>query len=526
MSDGVEPRPEPTAARGATDLADGEWHRLHPATPLLRGGLAFVAIVGIVIANLRERIVEVFFPSVVCPGGDCEGVDPFEYLIVNNLIVLVLLVVLVVLLLLIGGFALSWRMNTFRITDEVVETRTGILFRTHRQARLDRIQDVTVVRPLFARLFGAARLEIGVAGQGTGVPLAYLGGAQADALRAVILRRAAGARAGETPSTQPAAAGSVVDRRVQEFLAPELDPALATPGSVVRMGAGRLVASTFLSTGTIVAIVVAVAFAVISVIQPRFLFVVAFSVIPAAIGLVSYLVNRITKFLRYSIAGTADGVRVGYGLLTLRNDTIPPGRIHSVAVSQPLLWRPAGWWSVRVNKATRGAQSENGQQPTSTVLPVGSADDVFEVLRLLLPQAPDADVRGLLERGLVGRGDDEFTTSPPRAAVLRLLSWRRNGFALLPDLVVLRRGFIWRELVIVPLARVQSVAAGQGPLERALDLGAVHVHTVAGPITAKVGALARTDAEGFLRDASDASVAAAAADRSHRWRSGEDGPAT
>lgn len=523
MSGLPQPQPAaPTPARAPrTDLADGEWHRLHPATPLLRGGLAFIAIVGVVIANLRERIAEIFFPGVVCPGGDCEGADPFEYLFVENLIVVVLLAVLVVLVLLVGGFTLSWRMNTFRVTGEVVETRSGILFRTHRQARLDRIQDVTVVRPLFARLFGAARLEIGVAGQGSGVPLAYLGGANADALRAVILRRAAGARAGDVAPTEAGPAGSVVDRRMQEFLAPELDPALAT-GSVVRMGAGRLIASTFLSTGTLIATVVVVGVGVVAVLEPRVLVVVVFSVIPGVIGLASYLVTRITKYLRYSIAGTPDGVRVGYGLLTLRNDTIPPGRIHSVAVSQPLLWRPAGWWSVRVNKASRGAPSDSGEQPSSTVLPVGSADDVFAVLRLLLPQASDAEVRGPLERGLTGLGGDEFTTSPPRGAVLRLLSWRRNGFILLPGHVVLRRGFVWRELVIVPLARVQSVAVHQGPLERALDLGAVHVHTVAGPISAKVGALARVDAEGFFRDAAAAAVVAAAADRSHRWRSGED----
>ena len=36
-----------------TNLADGEWHRLHPASPLLRGGLVFIAVLGFIIANLR-----------------------------------------------------------------------------------------------------------------------------------------------------------------------------------------------------------------------------------------------------------------------------------------------------------------------------------------------------------------------------------------------------------------------------------------------------------------------------------------
>jgi putative membrane protein len=105
--------------------------------------------------------------------------------------------------------------------------------------------------------------------------------------------------------------------------------------------------------------------------------------------------------------------------------------------------------------------------------------------------------------------------------VLRWFSWRRNGFALFPGAVLLRRGAIWRELAIVPTPRVQSVAIEQGPLYRALRLAHVHVHTVAGPISPRIGALDAQDAEGLFRDAAVAVVAAAGTDTSHRWRSGE-----
>src|SRR5690606_25199168 len=124
--------------------------------------------------------------------------------------------------------------------------------------------------------------------------------------------------------------------------------------------------------------------------------------------------------------------------------------------------------------------------------------------------------------GLAGKGgDDAFTTSPRRGAVLRWFSWRRNGFALFPGVVLLRRGAIWRDLTIVPTPRMQSVSVEQGPLLRRLRLAAVHVHTVAGPITPRVGALDIAAAEGLFRDVAAAGVAAAAADRTHRWRSGE-----
>jgi putative membrane protein len=529
---------DPAAARKAEDLADGEWHRLHPATPLLRGGIAFVAIVGIVISQLRERLVDLFVPQ----AGDFGGGDPIDLIVRHQLVPIALLVVFGVLLVIIGIFYLSWRMHTFRITGDEVEVRSGILFRTNRKGRLDRIQGVDVTRQVLPRIFGAARLEIKVAGQDANVNLAYLSSRNADALRRVILRRAsglreqtataattgrpdavgagagsAGAAAGAGAAAAGVGAGAVLNQRYQEFTGPELDPSLAPPTSVVQMHPGRLVGSTVLSTSTLwflvilgVAVGMAIGFDVYGVL---------IGLVPALFGLGSVLVRRVTKSLRYSIAGTADGVRVGYGLLSLSNETLPPGRIHSVQVNQELLWRPFDWWEVRVNLASRSRERGQEGRRGTMILPVGNRAEVLKVLELTLPELLAAEgmeplVRAALERG---RPDDGYTISPPRARILRWFSRRRNGFALRPDAVLLRRGGIWRDFVIVPTARMQSVAVRQGPLLRRLRLAAIHVHTVAGPITARLGALDQDDAAAFFRDAAAADVAAAAADRSHRW---------
>ena len=165
----VDPAPVPDPTAGlSTGLAEGEWHRLHPATPLLKGGIALIAILGIVIANLRERLIDLFI-GVGRPDG-----DPIDWLLDEGYLPLALLAVAVVLILFVVGFYLSWRMSTFRITEEVVEVRSGLIFRTNRKARLDRIQGINIVRPFFARLFGAAKLEVNQAGQDANVQLAYL----------------------------------------------------------------------------------------------------------------------------------------------------------------------------------------------------------------------------------------------------------------------------------------------------------------------------------------------------------------
>ncbi|MBA4248705.1 MAG: hypothetical protein C0444_10500 [Microbacterium sp.] len=508
-------------AAASTDFADGEWHRLHPATPLFRGGLAFLAILGVLIVNLRDRFFEIFFDEGEVPlppsGGDLEA-DAIDYIVREELVLVALLAAVGVLLLLIAGFYFSWRLHTFRITNEVVEVRSGILFRTNRKARLDRIQGINIARPFVPRLFGAAKLEISVAGNDANVPLAYLRSADADALRRDILLLASGAqRSGAEPAAAAGGMGGMLDARVSELLSPELDVDLVAPTSIVRMNPGRLIGSTVLSDTMIILVAMLVAIVVTSVVTGELFLLVA--MFPGVIGIGGFLIARVTRSLRYSIAATPDGVRVGFGLLSTTNETLPPGRIHSIKVSQPLLWRPFGWWQVAVNRASRSSQNGAAGQQQTSILPVGNLDDVRAVLRLLLPEVANDASMPVLELGLSGTGTEGgFTVSPRRARVLRWFSQPRNGFALTDTAVLLRRGAIWRSLIAVPYSRTQSVSVHQGPLLRALRLAWVQVHTVAGPILPILGALDRDDAVRLFDEVAASSLRAAATDTSHRWR--------
>jgi putative membrane protein len=492
-------------------LTDGEWHRLHPATPLLKGGFALIVVLGWVVSNLRERLIGLFVPRF-----DDQG-DPVDYIVQHGIILQALLIVTGLLLVLIAGFYVSWRMHTFRITSEVVEVRSGILFRTNRKARLDRIQGINIVRPFVSRLFGAARLEISQAGHDANVHLSYLNSAAADDLRREILRRASGTLAAERAAAVPV--GSVLDRRVSELFAPELDPDAAPPESVVRINLGRLVGSIVLGTGTLFAILLIAG--VITWVSITGRLIVLVFILPSLLGFGSYYVRRFTKSLRYTIAGTPDGIRIGFGLLSTSNETLPPGRIHSVEVSQPLLWRLAGWWQIRVNRASHTSSRGAANQANTTILPVGNLSEVARVLELMLPGVIGPQTSSFIENGTISRGEDGFTNSPRRAAALRPLSWRRNGFAVIPGLLVLRKGAIWRRLIIVPQPRLQSVGLQQGPILRLLRLASIQLHTVSGPITAELGAVDRDAALAFFTEVAEVAVRAGQSDTSHRWRSGE-----
>jgi putative membrane protein len=120
-----------------------------------------------------------------------------------------------------------------------------------------------------------------------------------------------------------------------------------------------------------------------------------------------------------------------------------------------------------------------------------------------------------------GAPDDDFVNSPRRARVFLWFSQRRNGFAMLPGVVLLRQGAVWRQLTVVPEARMQSVAIHQGPVSRMLRLASVRLHTVAGPIVPRIGAVDSVEALRFFREVADAAILSSSADTSHRWRSGE-----
>lgn len=515
MSD--EAVPAPPAEEVRSPLSDGEWHRMHPLTPLVRGGLFLLVVIGIVIANLRERLVEIFVPD--ADGGQPDVV---EYLFDHNLVLVAVGVLLGALVVLLVAFWLSWRFHTFRITDDDVEVRTGVLFRTQRRAPLDRVQGVNLTRPVIARLLGMAKLEVIGAGSDGNVKLEYLSTSHAETIRADILRLASGRRLGAVAAGSPVAgsrmqqAASLVGAGISGIVDGE-DTEAAEPDSVVHIPPGRLAASRLLSTSTLGLLAFLLAVVVGAVLSVPW---VLLTFIPAVLAFGAYSVRAFVRALRYSIAPTPSGVRITFGLFTTVTEILPPGRVHAVAVHQSPLWRPFGWWAITVNRISGRASTDTTAEQLTTVLPVGTREDVARVLALLLPDLDPLDLPLVFAHGMAGpAADDPYATTPRRARLLRPLSWRRNGALLTRDALFFRRGFLWRTLAIFPLARLQSIGLTQGPLDRALGVANLTAHVVAGSVVTTVGVLDRDAAVETWQRAAEGAVLAAAADRTHRWAS-------
>ena len=78
----------------------------------------------------------------------------------------------------------------------------------------------------------------------------------------------------------------------------------------------------------------------------------------------------------------------------------------------------------------------------------------------------------------------------------RYRSW---GYAERAEDLLIRRGFLFRRLSVVPYGRMQFVDVTAGPVERAFGLSTVKLHTAAAATDAKVPGLATAEAE-RLRD--------------------------
>jgi putative membrane protein len=466
----------------STSGADGAWHRLHPLTPLVRGWKVVAVLVAVVAQQRGDELVRSGLPSrqeALISLGVLAGAA------------------------LVGGLygLLAWQRAAYRVDGETLQLHTGVVFRQQRQARLDRLQAVDVVRPLLARFFGLAELKLEVAGgKDSAISLSLLREADAQRLRNTLLARAAGLRyEGEE--------------------APE-----APEHEVLTVPVGRTLESFARSGSALVGVVVLVGGVVVMVVTRQV--AVLAGVLPVLLGVGGAAWGKFTSAFGFRVATSPDGVRLHHGLLTTRAQTVPPGRVQVVRLRQPLLWRSRDWWGLEVNVAGYSGGSGGGNDvgkdsagQENVLLTVGTRAEALLVLRLALPALGPVDDDGgaqvlqAIAAGLTGTDSaGGFVVAPSRTRWLDPIGWRRHGVSVLDDVLLLRRGVLVRELDVVPHARTQSVGVRQGPLQRRLDVATFVAHSTQGPIAPSVAHLP-TDVAGDLLDQQAARGRAARAAR-------------
>lgn len=505
----------------ATDfepVTEHPWQRLHPLSPLLRGGLVLVVIAGIIIANFRDRLISLVVAEEYIGGGAAvTEADVFDYLVEADLLLLAMLVCLGVIILCVVIAWVIWRFHTYRITAEVVEERSGVVFRQHRRAPLERIQSVNLQRPLIARLLGLTQLEIQTAGQGGKVTLSYLGFQTAKDVREDILQRAARSRdLAATPSVGKRGlrngAGQLIERRAAEIFDADVDAAAVDTGSIVSVPVGRLIGSIALSWDLWVPVLLVLASIVSAILWDPFFLTM---IIPAAFITVAVVFTSFNRGFRFTLSGTSEGVRIGAGLTATTTESIPFGRIHAIEARQPLGWRPCGWWKVRITTAGHGLAQGGQNKLQNLVLPVGTLADVERVFATLMPGSADSERQlSALHHGLLGSGDaGGYVPAGSRAPWVLWFGARRAGIRvdhgeqLTHTSLRMRRGAMNRSLIVLPLVRAQSLQLQRPFAQRALGLATITAHTVLGPVQVYLRGLELDSARGFFSEVETAMLA-------------------
>ncbi|MFI6002440.1 PH domain-containing protein [Streptomyces sp. NPDC051366] len=410
------------AAESAAEAAGapaGE-RRLHVLTPLRRAWVPIAATVGVVVQQGEQ--VERWVRGL--PSG-------LRALTVAGLVVVFGLY----------GF-LSWWFTHYAVTDTELRIRSGLLFRRTAHIRLDRIQAVDVTRPLLARVAGVAKLRLDVIGTEDKDELAFLDEREAVALRAELLARAAGFAPAEA-----VALGEAPQRELLRVRPADLAVSLLLTLSAWAALAAGLIApvAVWWFSGNRWATIA--------------------TLLPMLGGLWSGTAGRFLAEFDWRVAESPDGLRLDHGLLDRAHETVPPGRVQTVRIVEPLLWRRRDW--VRVELAVAGSKNE-------VLVPVASRAAAQAVVARVLP---GVDLEALA-----------FGRSPKTGSRWVVpVWWKGYALAVSADVFAARKGLLCRRTEIVPHAKVQSVRLTQGPWERARGVADVHVDTGAGgTVTARL----------------------------------------
>ncbi|WP_326598415.1 PH domain-containing protein [Streptomyces sp. NBC_01803] len=401
----------------------GRGKRLHPLTPWRRAWAPLAGLFAVAAQNAEQ--LRAWTTSL--------GLGP-------------LLLLLVTFCACAAGYGwLSWRVTRYLVTDTELRIRTGLLFRRTAHLRLDRIQSVDITRPLLARALGVAKLKMDVVGSGSADELAFLDENEARDLRAELLARAAGI----APEAAPTA-GEAPARVLYRVESKALVWALALLGGAWGFLLAALVVTPLIWVAT------DSVFAAVVVVLPML----------AAIWRAS-LGGFLTQY-GWTVSESPDGLRLDHGLLQRDHATVPPGRVQSVRIVEPLLWRARGW--VRVELEVAGGGNEGG---------------------LLVPVAPRPVAAALIGRILPAVDIDQALASvhaAPRRARWAVPFWRVGyGHGVTDAVFVARQGRLRRRHTLVPHAKVQSVRLTQGPWAQRLRLSDIHVdHGANGTATARL----------------------------------------
>ena len=429
--------------------------RLHPA-----------AIAVLALNALREAA----FPIVILFGASIAGRGLDTAALQRSALYLVLGVAIASLM----GY-LRWRSTSYRVDEQGVHFKTGIVSTKQTTVPLSRIQGLDTVAGPVQRLFGVVALAVQSAGGGSKgeIVLEAVGPEAVERIRAAV----------GDPRPEVAEAPAPIERRLgrRELVVAALTagqlgvvlPVLAAStqlfGNVISSerdikGASRLLPDTPGGWELALAGLLLAAWAL------------------SALG-------TIVSFAGFAVARDGDRLHIRRGLLQRSDAVVPVRRIHAVRVVEGVLRRPFGLATLRLEVA--GYAEE--RSAARTLYPLLPRAEVAAFLAELLPELADeptgltapparAARRYVLPPALVGliAGGGACLLVPDAspwplvlAPLLALNGWwtfKAAGWRLRDGRLAMRSRMLASTTLLTPAARLQQHATAQNPFQRRAGL--------------------------------------------------------
>lgn len=482
----AESDPARVTAAEATYGADTEpsWLRLHRLT------VAIFAIYGVGIA------LGMLIPTAV--GLVRDGAGAWVLLAIVGAILVAGCVA--------GAGEVVWRLTRYRVTDDRVEQRKGIVFRSFKSIPRDRVRTADITANPIYQILGLAKVTVGTGQKeaSENLVLDAVTKDEAERLRLVLLRRAEPAAAAQTAESVGSAdsapgATASADAVSDSQLIAGLDwswiryAPLTTATFFLGLVPIGLVYQGFNIFGVELVEELMdrrIWQAVESAILPT---VISSAIAVLAMGIVGICLLFVEGWWNYRLEREPDGtLRVRRGLLTTRSLSLEERRLRGVDVGQPLFVRMAKAARVRAVATGIATTPGNPNAERSTLMPVAPLAEAERVAAAVLREDRSPTDGAVLQ-------------GHPPAALRRRMVWSLTPtvlgiltLALLGALISWVPGWIWAlGLLGLPIAAAFAYDAyrnlGHGLTDRYLltRYGTANRHTIAMRRNGVIGVTAR-----------------------------------
>ena len=416
---------------------------------------------------------------------------------------------------------LSYYFFTFLIKNDEIIIKSGVLSRNQRNIPLERVQNVDISQNVIHQLLGIAKVEIQTAGgSNTEGLLEYVSKSDAEEIRNVIrhyqnILEEEKLSEDENDETDQ----DISIKEEHPYSIPEIKERIKehtneTEKELYKMSIRELMTYGMLRFRPIVLVGVVVLMQYMNLfpglienldeyvdakslekldVTMIVLYVFLGLFLTLFLSWIADIALTVNQFYNFRLSLDGNKLQTEYGLLGRRKGTIPLKKLQSMTIASNFITRKLNLFGLRLQTAGLGIKKSTPEVavPLANIEPVNSlcrnilqydeSIDFTNVSRLTIRRAMFRYMIALLPLMAVGV---YFSTWLLTLLLLiplfyygAVLRYQYRGYALQGDNVVIKQGFFFQRITIIPIKKIQTLHVVETFFQRRLGLATINVDT-------------------------------------------------